>query len=133
MRSRIIILSFLSILLLASLGCARRQKVATAPDTAPPPAVAETSPVPEPMPEAPAEPAPEPDPLSGDLATVNEYLRRQGLLEGTWCLNPAEVMSPGQDAEIDRVYAMYPHLNDDAFVAAHLDEWLRPVGSAARD
>jgi peptidoglycan-associated lipoprotein len=80
MRSRIMILSFLSILLLATLGCARRQKVATAPDTAPPPAVAETSPAPEPMPETPAEPAPEPDPLSADLATVNEYLRRQGLL-----------------------------------------------------
>jgi hypothetical protein len=26
--------------------------------------------------------------------------------------------------EIDRVYAAYPELNDDAFVAEHLDKWL---------
>jgi len=47
------------------------------------------------------------------------------LLQGIWCLNEAECLSPGQAAEIDRVYAAYPHLNDDAFVAAHRDEWLR--------
>lgn len=79
MRSRIFVLSLLSITFL-TLGCARRQKVATAPDIAPPPAISETAPAPEPAPEAPAEPAAEPDPLSGDLASVNEYLRRQGLL-----------------------------------------------------
>ena len=55
-----------------------------------------------------------------------EVLRRQGLLAGTWCLDPHEQLSPGQSAEIDRVYAAYPELNDDAFVAKHLDEWLRP-------
>jgi len=27
-------------------------------------------------------------------------------------------------AEIDRVYAAYPHLNDDTFVEQHRDEWL---------
>jgi len=27
-------------------------------------------------------------------------------------------------AEIDRIYAAYPHLNDDSFVAEHLDEWI---------
>ncbi len=70
--------------------------------------------------------------FAGCIPGVHEVLRRQGMLEGTWCLNPAEVMSPGQEAEIDRVYAMYPHLNDDAFVAAHLEEWLQPAG-AARD
>jgi len=53
-------------------------------------------------------------------------LRRQGLLEAVRCLNPAEKLSPGQSAEIDRVCAAYPHLTDDAFVAAHLDEWLAP-------
>jgi peptidoglycan-associated lipoprotein len=80
MRSKIFTLSLLSIALLTAVGCARRQKVTTAPDTTPPPAVAETAPAPAPMPEAPAEPAPEPDPLGGDLASVNEYLRGQGLL-----------------------------------------------------
>ncbi len=51
-------------------------------------------------------------------------LRRQGLLEGTWCLDPDEGLSPGQAAEIDRVQAAYPELNDDAFVAANLERWL---------
>jgi hypothetical protein len=41
------------------------------------------------------------------------------------CLNPEERLSPGQMDAIDRVLRMYPHLNDDAFVSAHLDEWLR--------
>jgi hypothetical protein len=61
----------------------------------------------------------------GCIAGLHEVLRRQGLLEGTWCLDPAEGLSPGQSAELDRVYAAYPHLNDDAFVAEHRDEWLR--------
>jgi len=51
-------------------------------------------------------------------------LRRSGLLAGTWCLDPNEVLSPGQADEIDRVYRAYPHLNDDAFVQSHLDSWL---------
>lgn len=41
-------------------------------------------------------------------------LRRQGLMAGTWCLDPDETLSEGQEQEIDRVYEMYPHLNDDA-------------------
>jgi hypothetical protein len=61
---------------------------------------------------------------AGCIAGLHEVLRRQGLLAGRWCLDPEEDLSPGQMAEIDRVYAAYPHLNDDAFVAAHLDEWL---------
>jgi hypothetical protein len=52
-------------------------------------------------------------------------LRRQGLLEGLWCLDAHETLGPGQLAEIDRVSAAYPHLNDDEFVARHRDEWLR--------
>lgn len=61
----------------------------------------------------------------GCIAGIHEVLRRQGLFEGTWCLDPDEGLSPGQAAEIDRVYAAYPHLNDDAFVAANRDRWLR--------
>jgi len=60
----------------------------------------------------------------GCIAGIHEVLKRQGLLEGTWCLNPIECLSPGQVAEIDRVHKAYPHLNDDAFVKAHLHEWL---------
>ena len=61
----------------------------------------------------------------GCIAGLHEVLRRQGLLEGVWCLDPAETFGPGQLQEIDRVYAAYPHLNDDSFVAQHRDEWLR--------
>lgn len=61
---------------------------------------------------------------AGCIAGLHEVLRRQGLLVGCWCLDPEEGLSPGQMAEIDRVYAAYPHLNDDAFVAEHLDDWL---------
>ncbi|MGH3655510.1 MAG: dihydrodipicolinate synthase family protein [Micromonosporaceae bacterium] len=61
----------------------------------------------------------------GCIPGIHEVLRRQGLLAGRWCLDPAEELSPGQLAEIDRIWAAYPHLRDDEFVAAHLDEWLR--------
>jgi dihydrodipicolinate synthase/N-acetylneuraminate lyase len=61
---------------------------------------------------------------AGCIAGLHEILRRQGLLAGRWCLDPMEDLSPGQLAEIERVSAGYPQLNDDAFVAAHLDEWL---------
>ncbi|MGE0035511.1 MAG: dihydrodipicolinate synthase family protein [Xanthobacteraceae bacterium] len=60
----------------------------------------------------------------GVIAGCHEVLRRQGLLEGIWCLDPDETLGPGQMAEIDRVYAAYPHLNDDDFVLANLDRWL---------
>ena len=61
----------------------------------------------------------------GCIAGCHEVLRRQGLLEGIWCLDPDEGLSPGQAAEIDRVLAAYPHLTDDAFVAENRDRWLR--------
>jgi dihydrodipicolinate synthase/N-acetylneuraminate lyase len=64
--------------------------------------------------------------FAGGIAGIHEVLRRQGLLAGRWCLNPNEDLSPGQMEEIDRVYAAYPQLNDDAFVAEQLEEWLRP-------
>ncbi len=63
--------------------------------------------------------------FAGCIAGINEVLRRQGLLEGNWCLDDEESLSPGQGEEIDRVYKAYPHLNDDTFVHEHLDEWLR--------
>jgi hypothetical protein len=62
--------------------------------------------------------------FAGCIAGLHEVLRRQGLLEGVWCLDPREGLSPGQREEIDRVYAAYPHLNDDAFVATHRERWL---------
>jgi hypothetical protein len=60
----------------------------------------------------------------GCIAGCHEVLRRQGLLEGIWCLDPNEGLSPGQSEEIDRVLRDHSDLNDDAFVAANLARWL---------
>jgi len=62
--------------------------------------------------------------FAGCIVGLHEVLRRQGLLEGLWTLDENEVLSPGQKEEIDRVYAAYPDLNDDAFIAEHLGSWL---------
>jgi hypothetical protein len=70
--------------------------------------------------------------FEGCIPGIHEVLRRQGLLKGIWCLNPNEVLSPGQAEEIDRMYSDYPHLNDDAFVAEHLQEWLADAGTAVK-
>jgi len=61
---------------------------------------------------------------AGCIAGIHEVLRRQGLLAGTWCLDSAERLSPGQADEIDRVCRVYPHLTDDEWVAERLDRWL---------
>jgi dihydrodipicolinate synthase/N-acetylneuraminate lyase len=63
--------------------------------------------------------------FAGCIPGIHEVLRRQGLLAGTWCLDPAETLSPGQAEEIDRVYREYPHLTDDAFVQENLERWMR--------
>ena len=60
----------------------------------------------------------------GCIAGCHEILRRQGLLRGTWCLDPAEGLSAGQAEELTRVAAQYPHLTDDGFVAQHRERWL---------
>jgi hypothetical protein len=61
----------------------------------------------------------------GCIPGIHEILRRQGLLEGRWCLDVDEELSSGQVQEIDRVLKAYPHLQDDEFVQEHIDEWLR--------
>jgi hypothetical protein len=60
----------------------------------------------------------------GCIAGCHEVLRRQGLLEGTWCLDRSEGLSPGQASELDRVRSDYPQLIDDEFVAQHRERWL---------
>jgi len=60
----------------------------------------------------------------GCIAGCHEVLRRQGLLDGIWCLDPREGLSPGQAAEIDRVYRAHADLSDDTFVRANLERWL---------
>ena len=60
----------------------------------------------------------------GCIAGCHEVLRRQGLMQGIWCLDPHEGLSPGQLQEIDRVYHEHADLCDDDFVAANLQKWL---------
>jgi len=60
----------------------------------------------------------------GCIAGCHEVLRRQGLMQGIWCLDPAEGLSPGQIEEIDRVCNEHADLSDDDFVAANLEKWL---------
>jgi dihydrodipicolinate synthase/N-acetylneuraminate lyase len=62
--------------------------------------------------------------FAGCIPGIHEILRRQGLLAGTWCLNPNEKLSPGQSEEIDRIVQTYPHLSDDDFITQNLDLWL---------
>ena len=62
--------------------------------------------------------------FAGCIPGCHEVLRRQGLLEGTWCLDPKEALSPGQSEEIDRVYREHRDLADDEFVRANLQRWL---------
>ncbi|MGI8907145.1 MAG: dihydrodipicolinate synthase family protein [Candidatus Sumerlaeaceae bacterium] len=63
--------------------------------------------------------------FAGCIPGINEVLRRQGLLANNYCLNPHEVLSPGQAEELDRVNKAYKWLVDDEFVQEHLDEWMR--------
>ncbi len=59
----------------------------------------------------------------GCIPGIHEILRRQGLLEGRWCLNPNEILSKGQMEELDRVYKCYPNLNDDEFVRNFIENY----------
>jgi dihydrodipicolinate synthase/N-acetylneuraminate lyase len=63
----------------------------------------------------------------GCIPGIHEALRRSGLLEGIWCLDPHEQLSPGQAEEIDRVYRAYPHLRrpDEKLIEENLDQWMR--------
>ena len=60
----------------------------------------------------------------GTIPGVLEILKRQGFLEGIWCLDPKESLSTGQAEEITRVTKAYPELTDDEFVKANLNKWL---------
>lgn len=62
--------------------------------------------------------------FAGCIPGILEVLRRQGLVPSIHCLNPHEVLSPGQAEELDRVCRAYPQLIDDDFVAANRDSWL---------
>ena len=50
--------------------------------------------------------------FAGCIPGIHEALRRQGLLDGIWCLDPDETLSPGQAEEITRVERSYPGVTD---------------------
>jgi hypothetical protein len=52
-----------------------------------------------------------PNRFAGCIPGIHEVLRRGGLLDGTWCLDPQELLSPGQAEEITRVERSYPELH----------------------
>jgi dihydrodipicolinate synthase/N-acetylneuraminate lyase len=60
--------------------------------------------------------------FKGCIAGIHEVLRRQGLIQGIWTLDPEEGLSPGQAAELDRIERQYPHLADNDFVADFLEQ-----------
>jgi hypothetical protein len=62
--------------------------------------------------------------FAGCIAGCHEILRRQGLFDGIWCLDPQEGLSPGQAEALDRVTRDHPELTDDNFVREHLARWL---------
>jgi dihydrodipicolinate synthase/N-acetylneuraminate lyase len=49
----------------------------------------------------------------GCIPGIHEVLRRQGLLDGIWCLDPNETLSPGQADEITRVERAYPEVTEE--------------------
>ena len=62
--------------------------------------------------------------FAGCIPGIHYVLFKQGLLPGIWCLDPHETLSLGQQEEIERIRKAYPHLTDDEFVQANLDNWL---------
>jgi dihydrodipicolinate synthase/N-acetylneuraminate lyase len=50
--------------------------------------------------------------FAGCIPGIHEVLRRDGLLDGLWCLDPHERLSPGQADDITRVERSYPRVTD---------------------
>jgi len=64
--------------------------------------------------------------FKGCIPGINEMLRRDGLLPSRHCLDPHEVLSPGQEAELERVIRAYPEWQDTTFIAENLHRWINP-------
>lgn len=61
--------------------------------------------------------------FAGCIPGLHYVLKKQGLMKSLNCINPNEVLSPGQDTEIERIYTMYPNLVDDDFVKENIESW----------
>ncbi|HYO13029.1 MAG TPA: peptidoglycan-associated lipoprotein Pal [Thermoanaerobaculia bacterium] len=120
---RLLAILLLAVGLLAAAGCGRK-KAQTAPDAAAPAAYEAPAPAPAPAPTAePAAPAPEPDPLAGDLASVNEHLRRQGLLGDVYFdYDRAELSSETRDRLARNARFLTEHPQFRLTIEGHCDE-----------
>ncbi len=64
--------------------------------------------------------------FAGCVPGILDVLRRQGLVRGSWTLEPHERLSAGQSEVIEQVLRRHPSLTDDDWVAERRDEWLAP-------
>ncbi len=58
--------------------------------------------------------------FAGCIPGLHYILRKQGLMETIYCLNPDETLSEGQAEEIDRLWTAYPEIADDSFVKSFM-------------
>lgn len=59
----------------------------------------------------------------GCVPGVHHILNQQGLTGDARCLDTSASLSNGQESELERVRASYPHLTDDLFVRSNVDRW----------
>jgi dihydrodipicolinate synthase/N-acetylneuraminate lyase len=59
----------------------------------------------------------------GCVPGVHHVLNQQGLTGDSRCLDTSACLSNGQESELERVRASYPHLLDDQFVQSHVERW----------
>jgi peptidoglycan-associated lipoprotein len=102
-------------------GCSRKK-----PTTAPSAPVQEevvAAPAPAPEPPAAPEPAPPADPLAGDLASVNEYLRSQGLLGDVYyAYDSSDLSEEARQRLAANARFFKDHPAFEALIEGHCDE-----------
>ncbi len=103
-------------------GCSRK-KPTTAPQ-APVQEVVSTAPAPAPEPPSAPAPAPQPaDPLEGDLASVNEYLRSQGMLGDVYyAYDSADLSAEARQRLAANARFFNEHPAFEALIEGHCDE-----------
>ena len=123
MPRRALCLMWIGLSLTVLSGCSRK-KPATAPAAAPVQEAAVAAPAPPPEPPAAPEPAPEPmDPLAGDLASVNEYLRSQGLLGDVYyAYDSADLSEESRQRLAANARFFNEHPAFEALIEGHCDD-----------
>ncbi|HEX5757696.1 MAG TPA: peptidoglycan-associated lipoprotein Pal [Thermoanaerobaculia bacterium] len=116
MRKTVLAISSV-VVLLVSMSCARKKPVVP---PAPPPVETSAAPAPAAPPEEPAAPA---DPLAGDLDSVNEYVRTQGLLRDVYYAYDSAALSPeARQALAANARFLSGHPEFEVVIEGHCDE-----------